>query len=790
MRKLSGISLQTKIIAGYLILLAVIGSMIAILLHERKKMHDIANGTAEIREIRNEVNAIRRHIVGIALLGESAIGWDSEDFSAYRNRRLHIDSLLERMKDNGLDLVSHEQIDILRRLLEEKESRLYHLTTVFQEQRTSDSLLYNRLPEVINKSTRTRTVTRRKNGIAGFFGKKETVQVPASTTELRQLNRQLMTMQEEHDRHIGLYVDSLRLQNLKLNKRLNSFITALDEQVQAAFQNRETRIAEAKALSFKLFAATIIVAIVLLIISHLVIQRDIRRKEHDRSRLVDALKQNRELSEMRKRIIVTLSHDIRGPLNAICGSAELAIDTRERKRRNTYLDNIIKSSRHITRLANSLLDLSRLDEAKESLNRIPFSLKAFVDDINVEYTCAANDKGLVFKTEAEDTDIVVCGDADRIRQVADNLLTNALKFTRNGTVCFRVSYKDGVMTMEVEDSGIGMNKETVERIFRPFERAAPDISPEGFGLGLPITKGLLNLLGGSISVSSHVGKGSLFHTEIPLAISTEPVKNSVMPAVKRYSLPKRIILADDDPIQLRIVMEMLERNGVSCRTCIGAKDVAGELRKEPYDLLLTDIQMHGTSGFDLLYLLRHSNIGNSRTIPVAAMTARNDVDESRYTEAGFSGCIRKPFSMNELLAFLSSIMERSGQQQEQKADFNALAADTGDMEWMLNAFIKESLDNRTELKAALESMKTDTERMKNTLHRMYPTWEQLGVAFELETYSRILHDDTSDDLTISTYTEAVIGRIDRLVGDAKNLLLEIRRLDLKNYTDETQNTHS
>ena len=124
MRKLSGISLQTKIIAGYLILLAVIGSMIAILLHERKKMHDIANGTAEIREVRNEVNAIRRHIVGIALLGESAIGWDSEDFSAYRNRRLHIDSLLERMKDNGLDLVSHEQIDTLRRLLEEKESRL------------------------------------------------------------------------------------------------------------------------------------------------------------------------------------------------------------------------------------------------------------------------------------------------------------------------------------------------------------------------------------------------------------------------------------------------------------------------------------------------------------------------------------------------------------------------------------------------------------------------------------------------------------------------------------------
>ena len=790
MGKLNGISLQTKIIVGYLILLAVIGSMIAILLHERKKMHDIADGTAEIREIRNEVNAIRRHIVGIALLGESAIGWDREDFSTYRERRLHIDSLLERMKDNSLDLVNPEQIDSLRRLLAEKENHLYHLIEAFQKQRTSDSLLYNRLPEVIDKSTRTRTVTRRKSGIAGLFGKKETVQVPVSTTELRKLNQQLINMQEEHDKHIGLYMDSLRLQNLKLNKKLNSFITALDEQVQTSFQSREIRIAEAKALSFKLYAASIIVAIVLLIISNLVIQRDIRRKRHDRRRLVNALKQNRKLSEMRKRIIVTLSHDIRGPLNAICGSAELAIDTRERKRRNIYLENIIKSSLHITRLANNLLDLSRLDETKESLNKIPFSLKTFADDITMEYTCAANDKGLLFKTEAEEIDIVVYGDVDRIRQVADNLLTNALKFTRNGTVRFRVSHKDGIMTMEVEDSGIGMDKETVERIFRPFERAAPEISSDGFGLGLPITKGLLNLLGGNISVSSRVGKGSLFHTEIPLAISTEPVKNRVIPAVKKYSLPKCIILVDDDPIQLRIVKKMLERNGVACRICVGAKDVAGELRKEPYDLLLTDIQMHGASGFDLLYLLRHSNIGNSRTIPVAAMTARNDEDETRYIEAGFSGCIRKPFSMNELLAFLSSVMEKSGQQQEQKADFNALAAETGDMEWILNAFIEESLANRTELKEALESMKMNIPRMKNTLHRMYPIWKQLGVAGELETYSRILHDETSDEQIIRTHTEAVMGRIDQLIGDAKNLLSDIRKLALKNNTNETQNTHS
>lgn len=789
MKKLSKISLQTKIIAGYLILLAVIGSMIAILFHEREKMHDIENGTTEIRNIRNEVNSIRRQIIGIALMGESAIGWEQKDLKVYKDKRLHIDSLLIQLKLNCRNLVSDSQIDTLRRLLKEKEDQLFHIKTVFRSYRESDSLIYNRLPEVIRK-TSPQTITRKKSGIAGFFGKKETVQIPVSTDELKRLNRQLISIQEEHDKHMELYIDSLRLQNLKLNRKLNAFIADLDRQVQIGFQQKEAKIAEAKSLSFKLFAVTIVIAIILLVISHLIIQRDIRQKQNDRTQLIDALTQNRTLSDIRKQIIVTLSHDIRGPLNTISGCAELAIDTRDRKRRNMYLNNILSSSRHITRLANSLLDLSRLDEAKESLNNVPFSLKAFVTDITEEYSDATNDKGLVLNTEPDKEDIVLYGDADRIRQIADNLLTNAIKFTQNGSVYFRADYRDGKMIMEVEDTGIGMDEETVERIFRPFERAAPDISPEGFGLGLPITKGLVNLLGGNIKVSSNIGKGSLFRTEIPLTVSEEPIKNSIVPVLKRNRLPKRIILADDDPLQLRTVMEMLERNGISCRTCIGAKDVVSEMRKATYDMLLTDIQMSGSSGFDLLYLLRHANIGNSRTIPVAAMTASNDSDDSRYTEAGFSGCIRKPFSMNELLVFLSSIMENNGNGQEHTADFNALAAETDDMEWILNAFMEESIRNRNELQKSIEGMETDKELLKGTLHRMYPTWEQLGIDCELETYYRILHDEESDDVTITANTETIIKRIDGLVSEAKDILSDIKTFSGKNETNEIQNIDS
>lgn len=152
MKKLSKISLQTKIIAGYLILLAVIGSMIAILFHEREKMHDIENGTTEIRNIRNEVNSIRRQIIGIALMGESAIGWEQKDLKVYKDKRLHIDSLLIQLKLNCRNLVSDSQIDTLRRLLKEKEDQLFHIKTVFRSYRESDSLIYNRLPEVIRKN--------------------------------------------------------------------------------------------------------------------------------------------------------------------------------------------------------------------------------------------------------------------------------------------------------------------------------------------------------------------------------------------------------------------------------------------------------------------------------------------------------------------------------------------------------------------------------------------------------------------------------------------------------------
>lgn len=766
--------MRIKIISGYLILLAVIGSMVAILLYERKRMDSIYEETIEIRSVRRDINTAHRHIAKLSILGESVMAWEESDYKEYGRDRILTGSLLQTLKPHCREYVRPNQIDTLRHMLAEKETHLLHIMQTFKQQKEREDMLAKRLPEVARRATKVRTVVQKKKGIAGFFGKREEIQVMPSTKELHAFSDSLIAMQQRQANEMDTYTDSLRMRNRELNKALNRLIGDLDEQAQTAFSQRELKMAEAEKMSFFLMAGVIGMAIILLIISHLIIIRDLNRRERDKADLEDTATQNRTLSDMRKKIIITLSHDIRGPLNAISGSAELAMDTRDRKRRNTYLGNILESSRHITRLANSLLDLSRLDDAKETLNEIPFHLESFLESIAKEYTRKANDKGLMFDKAFMGCGITALGDADRIRQIVVNILENAVKFTRTGHIKFLASHEEGTLSVHVKDTGIGMDENTTQRIFQPFERAAPDLDSEGFGLGLSITKGLVNLFGGRLSVSSQVGKGSEFKVEIPLRQTNEPARDKPETDTGNLRLPRRVLVVDDDPIQLRNTVEMMERNGISCRACTNAQEVVKALRTGEYDLLLTDIQMRGTGGFDLLHLLRLSNIGNSRTIPIVAMTARNDGDADRYIQAGFAGCIHKPFYTRDLLEILSSLIGQDRTMDDNRSpDFEALYVTTGDERWTLETLIEESNRNSSDLLDSLNQEQPDRKRIWETLHRMYPMWEQLGIANELEPYSYEHYAEDTDESAFRNDVERIVRRIDRLISETKSRLSEM-----------------
>lgn len=772
--------MQYKVLLGYMILVVAVCGMVSILLYERDRMRTIRSETAEIRRIWHDISTAHRHITELATDGESVIVWEDADFRDYHGKRLHTDSLLQTLKSSCGMFVLPGQIDSLCHLLEAKEEHLSHIMKAIAQLEEADSLLANRLPVVAREAVRIRTVTQRKTGVAGWLGGKKSVQVLEPSEGLRELNDRLVAMQEERNRRINAYADSLRRQNRTLNQKLHVLVTHLDGQAQAAFISREEKITEAGDFSFKLFVLVIVSASSLLFISFLIIRHDIRKERERRAQLQRINRENEELLGMRKQIILTISHDIRGPLGNISNCVELASETREKKKREGYLENIRHSCRHILNLVNNLMDVYRINETRDTRNEIPFRLGSLLDNISEEYARKAAGQALLFERCHEIVNnITVRGDADKLEQILDNLLTNAIKFTPSGTVRFHTGYAEGRLHVEVGDTGIGMDRETLERVFRPFERAAQEINSEGFGLGLFITKGLVKVLDGNIDVESRPGKGTIFRLTFPLPETTEDPETEEFQVQSAMVLPKRVLVVDDDSILLRITEDMLGRHGVECTTCQSVKEAVLALDRLDYDLVLTDIQMPVTDGFGLLKLLRGSNIGNSRTIPVAVMTARGDGDSGVYARSGFCGCIHKPFSSKGLLAFLSSVMAGRAAGAS-PFDYSRLMESTDDRRHMFGLVMKESEKDLAELEGAMEGM--DREAMRRTVHRMAPVWELLGAGDVLSDYRKILHDKAAGDETVRGHTLRVMEQIRTLMDEVNN---ELEKRDDGNEKDLT-----
>ena len=772
--------MQYKILFGYILLMIIIGCMAAVLFHERHRIHEIEEDANAIRLVRREINNIHRHITDLALSGESVMAWEQADYESYHEDRLDVDILLQDLQRSHGDFVLSDQIDTLRNLLEDKETHLLHIMEAYHRQEIADSLLLHRLPVETERVTSPRTITQKKKGIAGFFGKKETVQVPPSADAIRSLNERLITIQEERIRNIDAYSDSLQLQNKELNRKLHMLINTLNNHTQEVFQYREKHIEASHELSTRIITGLIIAALILLAIFYMVIQQDLKRDTRLRLKMEEIINKNHELLETRKNIILTISHDIRAPLNIINGCAELAADTRDRKRRNRHLANIGIVSRHILHLLNNLLDVYRLNESKETCNNVPFSLNDLLERIATGFSHVVNNKGILFLCDFKDTDVVLHGDVDRIEQIIDNLLANAVKFTETGTIHFNAAYKDGNLSLEIKDTGIGMDENTLSRIFRPFERLASETNADGFGLGLPITQGLVNLLGGKIYVESEIGCGSTFRVSLPLPPSDERIGYEAPALQATWSLPQSVLIIDNDRLQLEIVKEMMERNGVSCIACSNAKELVKEMRKRDYDLLLSDIQMPGTNGFEILNLLRNSNIGNSRTIPVIAMTARGDREKEAFVGSGFADCVYKPFSMNELLNTISAAMPHKEPEEPCAPDFDTFTADVRDKRKLLRTFISQSNRDIKDLRSAMEA--EDRAGLREIAHKIQPSLELLQSYGPFYDFREMLKDETSGKEVIEEYTKRIIEHISMLVTAAENTI--------NRMTHEKENTDS
>ena len=768
--------LRIKIFLGYVLIVVIIFSFWKVLSYSRLELLKLENIINETEYARKNIYKAHLYITKLVTLGESVIAWNESDYNKYHHQRLKTDSvLIEIIKSSGVNSLLPVQIDSLRALLETKEMHLFRIMQAVQSWEKSDSILANELPVIATQSVRMKTITQKKKGIAGLFGKKETVQVPYITNEIQDFNERLTSARDWRNNQMEAYADSLRLQNRLLNHKLYDFVSSLDNQIQQSFTEQYQKITETIWKSFRLFAIVISIVIVLFVISFFIILSDLRKEEKIKVKLQQSVQENEDLLEMRKRIILTVSHDIRGPLGNIHNCADLASQTREKKKREPYLEDIRHSCHHILHLVNDLMEAYRINEAGDLRNDTPFYLDRFLQRISEEFSRKAVAKALFLQYEHQNSSFVVKGDADKLEQVLANLLTNAIKFTPSGTISFYSKYLEGKLHIEIRDTGIGMDEETQKRIFAPFERAAQNVNSEGFGLGLFLTKGLVKVLNGIITVESAPGKGSIFRLEIPLPETDELVEEDKPDSDSITILPKNVLVVDDDPILLKIAEDMLGRKGVSCTTCMNFQEVVAALGKSDYDMVLTDVQMPDTDGFALLRLLRNSDIGNSRIIPVAVMTARGDGNSGIYEKEGFAGCIHKPFNIHALLTFLSTIMSQIKVSQTGDFDFSCMLDSTDDYEHMMSLVIMESRKEIEELKTAIKT--TNRESMRKTIHRMMPVWEILGKEHMLHDFQERLYDMNTSDETICEQGIQIIEWIEKLIKEAENELKKYENTD-------------
>lgn len=761
------ISFRKKVFASHLILVMVIASMAAILVHERQRIREIEAESAEIRQLRRDINTAHRRITRLATLGESVIGWGEVDSIRYRTLRLRTDSLLQALKLHCQDYVRPEQIDTLRTLLAEKEAHLLHLTEIFARQDKADSLLVNHLPEVARRATRIRTVRQKKSGLAGFFGGKKTMQILPSAKELHQFSDSLMALQQRQTAVMDIYADSLRNRNRTLNIQLNRLIDNLDTQAQTAFGQRERKITEAQALSVRLFTAAISTAIVLLFLSYLAIHREMKRNDQERkqrekliSELQESNEANEKLIKLRRNLIQNVTHELRTPLTAISGNAELLLNDTEADSRLRHAQTIHDAAGRMAGMINNLLVYFRLDSGKETPSVKPFKLCSIAETLKTEFEPLAKNKGLDFKAKGE-TDEIVSGDKNRIISIGGNLLSNAIKFTQSGTITLSTDYKNDIFTLSVSDTGTGMTKEQQQRIFTPFERLGNAVTEDGFGLGLAIVNDTIKLLGGNISVESEPGKGSRFTVSLPLT-KAEGAMTTEKTNAQRSTLSGCSVLAiDNNGMLLDMMKEMYKQSGVECDTCLTVDGLTDLMRMKDYDLLITDLKMPEVNGYEVLELLRTSEIGNSQTIPVVAATAAGYVEEEELKRKGFAAVLYKPYSIDELLAVTESCVKRN---KTNRIDLSPLLA-FGDKRRTLEKLATTTQSDMEEVRKAAEAK--DIEALDDWVHHLRSSWMLIKAEQPLAALYDAIHEEKISDEELSAAVRAVLAQGKLIVNLAR-----------------------
>ena len=703
-------------------------------------------------------------MIEFSLLGETVLDWDESDLENYTIQRIALDSVLCHFKNT----YPVERIDSVRYLLVDKERQMFQIVRLIGEQQSINKKIANQTSVIAQRSIQEQPKKPKRKGFLGIFGKKEEAKPTATTSMLHSLNRNVISEQKAKSRQLLLQADSLAVRNAELNRLLRGLIRQIEDKVQADLQNRETEIAAMREKSFMQVGGLMGFILFLLVVSYIIIYRDgkcIKRYKRESEGLISQLKmsvsQNKELIESRKKAMHTITHELRTPLAAIYGYAEMIQKNNAETKIDRYSEHIRLSSQRMLAMLNSLLEFFRLDNCKEQAVSIPFRLEDITHTLKSDFQNMAENKNLCLVIE-NNADIVLTGDKNRILQIGNNLLSNAIKFTENGGVSMITDYNNGVLTLVVEDTGTGMTEDERQRIFTAFERLSNATAQDGFGLGLSVVKQIVDMLKGMIDVQSEKGKGSRFTVRLPMSVADTILEEKTRGMTDRHILkPCSVLVLDDNETLLSMIKEMYAHAGVCCDTFDNVDDMTEAMRKRNYDLLVTDMKMPEMNGYEALELLRSSNICNAMDIPVIVATASGSCDTQELIERGFAGCLFKPFTLEELITATENALKTKSD--DDLPDLKYLLA-YGDSEAMLDRLIAETEKDMQELGKAGANL--DRRALADLSHRLRSSWAVIRADSPLWLLHGYIQSGCSD-IELQQAVNAVLEKGDMIIELAK-----------------------
>ena len=644
----------------------------------------------------------------------------------------------------------------------------------------------------------------------------DSVTTPVNVAEnvaniLEQIDKKEKVETQDHKQSINREMEELKMVSAKLALRSAKHLSDVHQREKDNMQEAIEKAMEARKHLLWQMELLAIVAFFAIVIMIWFIWRDARKERIYRENLEAANEEIQRIMNQRERLLLTITHDIKAPAASISGFIDLMKDYVSNPQGIECLQNIKNSAAHLSHLVASLLDYHQLENGLMKVQPTSFSPAQLVAESVEGMKLRAEEKGLAISFEckikgmgtsdssdsSETSDSPMKkkffrADAFRIRQILDNLVSNAIKYTDRGNVTIQAQVSEilgkPTLTLSVKDTGKGMTDEEKQKVFQAFTRLKSAQGIEGTGLGLSITQELVSLLGGEIILHSILGKGSTFIVTIPIEPAPKEESPEMAPSeIKHDPSPDsaqdkegqnsgshqvtdikkkpefanhKILILDDDKLQLQLLQEMLRRiigDTWQVFACNHVMDALTTLHNEQPALMLMDIEMPEMNGMDMIAHINHTNM------MVVAMTAHDTSILEQLLKAGFDDCLFKPFSIEKLSDIL-------GIESQSKPQLDSLLAfDGGDEEAakeILDTVKQELAAHLENLKEAVEEESLSTDRIGKAAHKLLPiaTMMQMGCLEELKALSPE-HIGKIEEAEIRAKLQFVITTLSAVVSD-------------------------